>query len=116
MKALLKMQVKLVRKHVESEDICAVEACGAKSRHTCVRKLHKISDLDDGGASSISVSVCFLWARNVTSRERVERRRGVKSDGIDENEVLLTEIDTIKQSKNIRKGDIAREGDGERTR
>lgn len=113
MKLQLSMQVKLPQKHVESEYICAVEMCGAKSQHTYARKIHEISDRDDGGASSISVSVCFLCARNATSRERIERRRGVKSDWIDGNEELLAEIDTTNQrdSKNVRKGDIAC-GDG----
>ena len=48
-----------------------------------------------------SPCLCFLWACNITSRERIERRRGVKSDEVYGNEVLLTEIDTIKRSKNI---------------
>ena len=106
---------KIVRERVESENICPIEGCGAKLRHTCARKLHEISDWEDGGASSISISMCFLRACNVTLRERIERRRGVKLDGIYGNEVLLMEIDTIERSKNIRKGDIAREGDGGRT-
>ena len=73
-KALLRMQVNLVQEHVESKNVYTVEACGAKSRHTCARKSHEISDRNDGGASSISISVCFLWACNVTSHERIERR------------------------------------------
>ena len=54
-------------------------------------------------------SPCVFCARNATSRERIERRRDVKSDWIDLNEELLAEIDTTNQrdSKNVRKGDIA---------
>ena len=91
------MQVKLAREHVESKNICAVEACGAKSRHTCARKLHEISDWDDVGASSMFVSVCFLCAFNAASCERIERRRCVKLDGIDGNEEHFAEIDATNR-------------------
>ena len=69
-KVQLSRQVKFPWEHVESEYICAAETCGTKSRHTYARKLHEISDRGDGGASFISVSVCYLCAqRNIARKD-----------------------------------------------
>ena len=65
------MQAKLVRKHIESEIYAPWMRAEAKSQHICARKLHKISDLDDGGASSVSVRVFPVGAqRNIARKDR----------------------------------------------
>ena len=114
----MSMQVKLAREHVESENICAVEACGAKSRHTYARKLHEISVWDDVEVFSMFVPVCFLCAFNTASRERIERRRCVKLDGIDGNEEHFAEIDATNRGETGEEyvqSDMTCEGEGKYT-
>ena len=58
--------------------------------------IHVISDWDDGATTSTSQAPGVLRAHNARSGERIERWRGLKSDGINGNEGLLTGLDTTK--------------------
>ena len=64
------------------------------------RKLHEISDQVTLGFLLCS-SLYFLCAFNAASCERIERRRGVKSDGIDGNEEHFAEIDATNRGETI---------------
>ena len=55
--------------------------------------VHEISNQDDGAVFYDSVSVCFLRACTAASRERAERQRGGKAEGIDGYKGLFVGID-----------------------
>ena len=67
MEAPVEHACKLVQEHFKSENMCAVEACGAKWRHICVHELHEISDRD---AASTSPSLGVFCAE--TTQDRVK--------------------------------------------